>query len=151
METIKIFSREEHMAIRTQWLAHLGVSRKNSVWPMNCLLYALIRDKNPRKAFSPITNPTRLERVLRENNASAWKALYDCFSALKHALLHVKKIRNAKAGIPSEGVSIQFTGYQISCVAYLIKQSSQMSFDEYEFNLTDAQIEYLLTKIEDIK
>ena len=141
--TIEIFSREDFAAIRTQWLAHLGPERKNFTWPPNSLLYALIKGKNPRKVFSPITNPARLERVLREHNAGPWRALNDAASSLKHSLLHIRKVRDAKAGlIPVHGIQY---------AEYLKKQSSQMDFGKHEFNLSDAQIEYLLSKIEEIK
>lgn len=142
MDTIEIFSREDFAAIRTQWLAHLGPERKNSTWPLNALLYTLIKGKNPRKAFSPIKNPARLERVAREHRADAWKSLDDAALHLKNSLKNIQYIRAVKAG---------FTEARGFMDGFYKKQPSQLKFGTYEFNLSDAQIEYLLAKIEGIK
>ena len=74
----QMISRDERRAFDAAWMAYVGTGKADAP---TFILQALLRGRDPKRGFSPITNGTKLA-----NGQTAWQGYRQALAALRWRL-----------------------------------------------------------------
>jgi hypothetical protein len=147
MEIKEIFNRESFDDIRLAWKKYIELRPEGQ--NTNHLLYTLIRGKDPRIAFKPLTNAIKIEN----NGGNPFQTLYGSLTSLKSKLQIYERTCEAfitpterneylrKNNRPGEFRLGYSTVTQIEGVLVY------KNHDDISFPLTSEQTQYLINQI----